>query len=302
VDLKRLIQQHRAVAYCVLTYTISWLGALLVVAPQLILGEPPTQLQGILMFPVMLLGPSIASLTLTALLDGRTGLRQLVGRMFRRRVAGPLWAVALLLPPCVLLTVLLSLRALVSPTFTPSLFPLGVTFGLLAGYVEEIGWTGFAYPGLHPQPHPWAASALLGVLWGCWYLPVIDFLGAASPHGAYLTPYALAFIAAMTAMRVLICWVVAHTNSVLLAQVMHASSTACLVVFSPRPITPAQEALWYALYAGVLWLLVAALVGGGLVITARARSALYADTEAAQILPFSRRTGCARSVRHRAQV
>jgi membrane protease YdiL (CAAX protease family) len=273
VSLKRIIQQHRAVAYCVLTYTISWLGALLVVAPRLVRGEPPTQLQGILMFPVMLLGPSIASISLTALLDGRTGLRQLADRMFRWRAAAPLWGVALLLPPCVLLTVLLSLRALVSPTFTPTftpgLFPLGATFGLLAGYVEEIGWTGFAYPGLHPQRHPWAAGILLGVLWGCWHLPVIDFLGAASPHGAYWAPYALAFVSAMTAMRVLIYWVVAHTNSVPLAQLMHASSTACLAVFSPHPITPAQEALWYAVYAGVLWLLVAALVGGGLVITAR---------------------------------
>jgi membrane protease YdiL (CAAX protease family) len=287
MSLKRIIRQHRAVAYFVLTYTISWLGALLVVAPRLVRGEPPTQLQGILMFPVMLLGPSITSITLTALLDGRTGLRQLVARMVRWRVAGQWWAVALLLPPCVLLTVLLSLRMLVSPTFTPGLFPLGVTFGLLAGYLEEIGWTGFAYPSLHPERHPWAASALLGVLWGCWHLPVIDFLGAASPHGAYWAPYALAFIVAMTAMRMLICWVVAHTNSVLLAQLMHASSTTCLAVFSPHPITPAQEALWYAVYAVVLWLLVAVVVGSRLVTTRRSHPGpSYAD--AVEIAPPSR--------------
>jgi hypothetical protein len=70
----------------------------------------------------------------------------------------------------------------------------------------------------------------------------------------------LAFIAVMTAMRVLIVWVAANTTSVLLAQLMHASSTGFLVMLSPASVTPAQEALWYAVYAGVLWLAVAALV------------------------------------------
>jgi hypothetical protein len=46
------------------------------------------------------------------------------------------------------------------------------------------------------------------------------------------------------------------TGLVLLAQPMHAFSTASLVVFSPGAIAPRQEALWYFLYAVTVWLLI----------------------------------------------
>jgi hypothetical protein len=102
-----------------------------------------------------------------------------------------------------------------------------------------------------------APAILLGMLWGAWHIPVIDYLGTSTPHGAYWFPFFLAFTAALTAMRVLIAWVYSNTNSVLLAQVLHASSTGSLVIFSPPRVTAAQEALWYAIYAAALWFLVA---------------------------------------------
>jgi hypothetical protein len=42
----------------------------------------------------------------------------------------------------------------------------------------------------------------LGLLWSAWHLPVIDYLGVATPHGEYWLPFFLAFALAMTAMRV----------------------------------------------------------------------------------------------------
>ena len=79
--------------------------------------------------------------------------------------------------------------------------------------------------------------------------------GAAAPHGVYWLPFILAFIAILRAMRVLIVWVYFYTNSVLLAQLMHASSTGFLVMLGP-----AQEALWNAVYAAVLWMVVALVI------------------------------------------
>ena len=89
---------------------------------------------------------------------------------------------------------------------------------------------------------------------------MIDSLGAASPHGAYLPEYFGSFILAMMAMRVLIAWVYSNTQSVLVAQLLHASSTASLVVVSPPHVTAAQEVLWYVAYAGLLWIVVAIVV------------------------------------------
>jgi hypothetical protein len=104
------------------------------------------------------------------------------------------------------------------------------------------------------------AGVLLGLLWSAWHLPVIDFLGAASPHGTYLPLFFLSFATAMTAMRVLIGWIYQNTQSVLLAQFMHISSTGALVVFGPFQMTPAQETVWYFTYGVGLWIVVAALV------------------------------------------
>jgi membrane protease YdiL (CAAX protease family) len=128
---------------------------------------------------------------------------------------------------------------LVSPVFAPNLFLLGIVFGLFPGFFEEVGWMGFAFPRMSAR-----RSAL----------------GAAAPHGVYWLPFFLAFIAILTAMRVLIVWVYSNTNSVLLAQLMHASSTGFLVILGPAHVSPAQEALWYAIYAAVLWIVVALVI------------------------------------------
>ena len=247
-------RKHPALSYFLLTLTISWTAAFLVAASKLLQGQPLPKLTGILMFPAMLLGPSFAGIFLTRRLDGRDGSRNLFARM--RHFRFPLrWYSALLMAPAMVLGVLYGLKIFVSPIYAPNRFWLGVTFGILAGFLEEIGWTGFAYPKLRQRFAVLPAAAILGLFWGLWHAPVIDFLGAASPHGKALPAFFAAFAAAMTAMRVLIAWFYERTQSVALAQLVHISSTGALVVFSPAAVTPAQEAAWYALYAVALWAL-----------------------------------------------
>jgi len=214
---------------------------------------------GILMFPAMLLGPAIAGLLLTRIDNPREGLRNLFRRMFHRRVS-PRWFAVLLIPPVLVLATLFILKTAVSHSYSPNFFLAGVFFGVPAGFLEEIGWTGYAFPSLRSRRTVWGASILLGLLWSLWHLPVIDFLGSASPHGKYLWPFFAAFATAMTAMRVLICWLYSKTDSVLLAQLLHISSTGSLVVFGPPAVAPGQETMWYGLYGVLLWLVVAGLV------------------------------------------
>jgi uncharacterized protein len=61
-------------------------------------------------------------------------------------------------------------------------------------------------------------------------------------------------------MRVLIAFLYEQTQSVLLALLMHASSTSALAVLSPPGVSAAQEAMWYATYAAALWVIVAMLM------------------------------------------
>jgi CAAX protease family protein len=241
-----------------LTFFTSWLGAFVVAAPHLLRGQPLPKLTGILMFPAMLVGPSLSGILLTRVFDGPAGLRDLFSRMSGFQFA-PRWCAALSIPPVFVLGMLLFLKTFVSPVYSPNRFWLGLAFGIPAGFFEEIGWTGFALPKMFLKLPALQAAVLLGLLWGLWHVPVINFLGTAVPHGAYWPHFFLAFTAAMTAMRVLIAWLYAHTKSIPLAQLMHACSTGSLVVFSPSAATAPQEAFWYATYAAALWLLVAAL-------------------------------------------
>jgi membrane protease YdiL (CAAX protease family) len=256
---KTPVQLNPIARYFVLTFAISWTAAFLVVAPKLLHGEPLPKLTGILMFPAMLLGPVSCGILLTRIVDGTGGLRDLLSRGTRFRVSLR-WYAWLLVPPIAVLLILSILKTLVSPVYTPNRFYVGVLFGVAAGILEEIGWMGFAYPKMSQRFSPFRAAAFLGLLWGIWHLPVIDFLGAATPHRAAWFPFFLAFTAAMMGMRVIIAWVYTNTESLPLAQLLHISSTGSLVALSPAGVSPMQEAFWYAAYAALLWLVVLGLV------------------------------------------
>jgi uncharacterized protein len=253
---ENFVTRHPAITYFALTFAVSWLGAFGVAAPHLLRGEAIPKFAGLMMLPAMLLGPCAVGILLTWFIDGTPGLRDLSSRMRRIRVPAR-WYSVLPIPAVLVLTVLFFMKTFVSPVFAPNRFFIGVGFGFVAGFFEEIGWMGFAYPKMRRKDSALAPAILLGLLWGAWHIPVIDYLGTSTPHGAYWFPFFLAFTAAMTAMRVLIAWIYSNTNSVVLAQLLHASSTGALVVFGPPGVTAAQESLWYAIYAAVLWLVVA---------------------------------------------
>jgi uncharacterized protein len=253
------VKTHPAVSYFVFTFAISWGGALAVITPKLLRGESIPKFTGLMLFPVLLLGPLIAGVGMAAYVDGRRGLKGLFGRAGKVRVMAK-WYAVLFIPPVLVLSVLTLLRTFMSSSFAPNRFLAGMGFGVIAGFVEELGWTGFAFPTMAKKTTALWAAITLGLLWSIWHIPVIDYLGTATPHGSHWLSYFLCFTAAMTAMRVLICWAYLNTGSVLLAQLMHMISTGSLVVLGPARVTAAEEALWYGAYGLALWLVVAIVV------------------------------------------
>jgi hypothetical protein len=120
--LVTFVRCHSVAAYFAVAFAIAWFAVLFVVAPTGIPGSAPGYLER---FPVaylfMLLGPAIAGLALTALVDGKRGLQDLVGRMGVWRLGR--WYAAALITPTILLV--LGLLGLASPQFVPGLFSAG---------------------------------------------------------------------------------------------------------------------------------------------------------------------------------
>ncbi|MEO7255342.1 MAG: CPBP family intramembrane glutamic endopeptidase [Casimicrobium sp.] len=249
------VRHHPLLGYFALTFGISWGGILVVLATtgfDLTVVRPSDT--G-LIFVCMLLGPSIAGLTMTSLLDGRARLRNIRSRLLRWRVASGWYALDLLTMPLLMLAVLLPFSLFADPAFAPGFHWQLFAIGLVAGTFEEIGWTGFATPRLLERWRALSAGLMLGLVWALWHV-LVDFRQNQSAMGlAWLLDFAVLYLATLTAYRILMTWMFDHTESLLLAVLMHASYTGWLFVLFPA--TSFEQGLaWQSTLAAALWLVV----------------------------------------------
>src|SRR4029453_4299609 len=96
------IKKHAVPVYFALTFAISWGGFLIVVGPG---GFANTSWQTDGRFPVgglaVLAGPRVTGPLLTGLVDGKSGLREILRRLLTWRVSAGWYGVALLPAPLV---------------------------------------------------------------------------------------------------------------------------------------------------------------------------------------------------------
>lgn len=222
--------RHRddVVIFALLAYALSWSWLLAVgVAGGVV--EPgtgwPTH------FPA-LVGPLLAAVAVTALSDGRSGLRDLARRMARWRVR-PAWWLAALSPLLVLVLALVA-SALggqhvnggdlgVMSGLPTSIGPLGVVLILLVvnGFGEETGWRGFALDRLQERHGPLTATAIVLVLWACWHLPLFIVLSSFSDMSMGTT---VGWVLGLACAALVATWLYNRTGrSILLVALWHGS-------------------------------------------------------------------------------
>jgi uncharacterized protein len=242
--VKALIKRHPLLSYFALTFAISWGGMLLVIAVGGSGGVPML---------AWVAGPPIAGILLTGLLHGRAGFRDLLTRMRRWRVGARWYAVALLTAPLVFTAILLAF-SLSSPEFLPrilttsdtaSVLLFGIGWGLIGGgFLEELGWTGFAVPTLLRRMRYGVLTTGLtvGVLWAVLHFLAFFYLGRPSgalPLAIFVPLDVIITVVGMTAFRVLMVWVYDRSGGSLLVAgiLMHASYTAFTFILAPLTIS-----------------------------------------------------------------
>jgi membrane protease YdiL (CAAX protease family) len=247
------------VAYFLLTFAITWGLILGFLGSKGFRLAEVTREDALLLFAFMLAGPCVSGLLLTWRTDGRSGLAGLAARIRRWPVPMSWFALAIGTNPIVLLVILTALTLVVSPSFAPGFQPIGLAIGLIAGCVEEIGWTGFATPRLVARWSPVRSGLILGMLWASWHA-LADFAGNGAAMGSAWLPYFLVYwLVTLTAYRVLMTIVYAHTGSVLVAMLMHASYTGWQLTLSPAT-SGSESFIWQSAFAVAMVIVTAVVV------------------------------------------
>ena len=247
--IKRYIQDNPVTMFFLVAFAIPWIPSFFVAGPKFFRGEdiePLTLLIGVAMF----LAPIFSSILMAFIVDGKRGIGNMFDRMKIWRVGK--WYLTLLIFPVLILVLSLLLSATVSSDFAPGFLIGGIMMGIAAGFLEELGWMGFAFPKMREKHGLIRASIYLGLIHGLWHLP-LWFLWEYSTLGVFWFPYFIAFTAMLDALRVILAWAYSNTNSLLLSQLIHASSTGFLFVLTPEYMEPVNEAIFYAVYAVCLW-------------------------------------------------
>ena len=188
----------------------------------------------------------VAAITMTAILDGRAGVKALLRRFLVWRF-GVLWYAVVLLGPFAVDLAGIGIDALLHGTVPAFDEPflnriLGPSLGLAVAMPvffvidalangEEIGWRGYSLPRLQDRHSALVASLVVGVVWAVWHLPKFLTAGSTQSYPFWL------FLLGMVASAIIYTWVFNSTGGSLLSvALLHAAFNTSTISL---PVLPA---------------------------------------------------------------
>lgn len=176
--------------------------------------------------------PSLVAIALTALVGGRSELKNLLVKQMKQHVEYR-WVVISLITFPILAILAISMHSLFGGSEltlrTTQLLPQMIVIVLIA-LGEEYGWRGYALPKLEERYNALTASLILGLVWGFWHFPGY-LIGVGVPLDMPFYVFMLWVLAA----TILITWVYNNTRSVLMAMLMHIAANATFNYLSLLP-------------------------------------------------------------------
>lgn len=245
--MNKLIKQNALAVFCTLTIALTFTSTLL-------------PLPGEVIPIVMVFIPALMAISLTALSEGKTGVRSLLDKLAQWRIGLKWVIIALTLALTIRLTMSLIALGLgiisniqLRPGGVASYILLAVVFFVFA-IPEELGWRGYALPKLLERYSPLAAALIIGVLWGSLHLALL--LPGMMNEGA--SP--LATLLGLVGGSVLFTWLYVNSGgSILLTTLFHAAQSFFVIV--NEGLTGTQQA-WLMAGAYLAVAIIVVLVTG----------------------------------------
>jgi len=137
------------------------------------------------------------------------------------------------------------------PAFNP-LLPALVS-GLLAGLLEEFGWSGLAFPALQARYGFLRAGVAMGCIVAVWHLPFFFTPGTTQSRSSFLV-----FLLTLVPARIVFGWIYNGSGgSILLTVLLHVSGNAWSEVLGQGPAVADAAGLtvmvvWWVVAVGVL--------------------------------------------------
>lgn len=233
-----VIKKYPVLFYFIMTCIISWICLLPVIGIDGFIGKSiPSDDKMPILFIAMCTGPIIAGLLSISLTEGKKGVKRIVSKLIKWKIKFRFYLIALFAAP---LLVLISsfILSFFSSKFTPTIFSSdeklsiiigGIIGGLVAGFFEELGWTGFAIPKLRLKHSILSTGLIVGIIWGIWHFPLFmdkDISGTIP----LLILLMVKLLTHLPAFRILMTWVYDCTQSLLIVLLMHMSLTASALI------------------------------------------------------------------------
>lgn len=207
------------------------------------LSDPSVLFWALVVVPTVI-GPTLAAFFLTAITEGKPGVKALWKRFWNRSLSLKWLLVSLLGIEALRLVTNLAVRTVegqpypIVDTSTPFWMTILLFLATLisSGMGEEFGWRGYVLPRLQAKWNALTSSIVLGFLWAAWHIPAFIIPNISPLYQRNFLewlPLALLFTVTCT-------WIFNNTRgSVLAAAIFHASLNTSVVVL------PTQSSYWY---------------------------------------------------------
>jgi membrane protease YdiL (CAAX protease family) len=173
--------------------------------------------------------PTVIALALSFSFEGASGVRDLLGFLFRRFSKNNLWYLTgILVPVAAVASAIIIVRHLHFGTAFIPLAALPMTVGLqifTGAMGEELGWRAFLLPRLERRLTPRVAALVMAITWALWHLPAFFFPGLPQQH---LPP--LAFLLMVAAFGIFLALLFNRTGNVVSTMLAHFSFNMSIAV------------------------------------------------------------------------